>query len=541
MKNYPLIFIAFFAGALLVLILANKPDGSFYGAKKETDAQLMAKLELSISLSRNLKRIKKYNIELIYKLKQRPELSLDDKKKIEDIAKSIEEFYEKLESIKRFLIEKGGKQNYGFFNAYDTTSYLGSDLRELYNADDIDIVNTYMTGTSKSENMGEKLRDALKKIHNEYDESLLLINSRIQNASLRFRDLPISVSLEPKRSRNSWESELFKDMDLATALSLLWNYELMAAESENMLLERWSEYIIKEFDIDGYELVIDQNRSSVIVGGKIETRIFLAAKAKIPNCRVKVDGKDVLVENGVGKFYDIPPRQGEYVKKVELTYIDPKTGTTEPYFGQIEYTANRAPAIISLDKMNVVYTNLENPISISIPGFYPESINASLSPVSVGSLHKVGPGMYNAKINKRDRNGCNIYVSVKLPDGSTKPMGTMNYRTMKVPMPTPSLNGNSGNKISVGALRSIKALSVVLEDFVYEGIRYQVESFGYRYYKKSGELTEGSSDSRVLPDELSLVIENAATGDFIVFYNIKASAPQIGEIEIPGAMAFEIE
>ncbi|MGB0432110.1 MAG: GldM family protein, partial [Bacteroidia bacterium] len=206
-----------------------------------------------------------------------------------------------------------------------------------------------------------------------------------------------------------------------------------------------------------------------------------------------------------------------------------------------EYNANRAPAIISLDKMNVVFTNLDNPISISIPGFYPEQINASLSPVNVGSLQKVGPGRYNAKINKRDRNGCNINVSVKLPDGSLKSMGRVNYRTMKVPKPTPSLNGNSGNKISVGALRSVKALSVVLENFVFEGIRYQVESFDYRYYKASGELVEGSSDSRILPDELRLAIKDATTGDFVVFYNIKASAQQIGEIDIPGAMAFEIE
>ena len=120
-------------------------------------------------------------------------------------------------------------------------------------------------------------------------------------------------------------------------------------------------------------------------------------------------------------------------------------------------------------------------------------------------------------------------------------MGSQNFRTLKVPSPSPSLNGNGGGTMSTGALKAVKIVSVTLENFVFEGIRYKVTNFDYMYKPSRGNLIRGSEKSNTMPNQLKAAFANAKRGDFLVISGIQASAPGLGKIDVAGSLVYNIQ
>jgi len=110
-----------------------------------------------------------------------------------------------------------------------------------------------------------------------------------------------------------------------------------------------------------------------------------------------------------------------------------------------------------------------------------------------------------------------------------------------VPSPSPSLNGNGGGTMSTGALKAVKIVSVTLENFVFEGIRYKVTNFDYMYNPSRGNLIRGSEKSNNMPNQLKAAFANAKRGDFLVISGIQASAPGLGKIDVAGSLVYNIQ
>jgi hypothetical protein len=120
-------------------------------------------------------------------------------------------------------------------------------------------------------------------------------------------------------------------------------------------------------------------------------------------------------------------------------------------------------------------------------------------------------------------------------------MGSQNFRTLKVPSPTPSLNGNGGGNMSTGALKAVKIVSVTLENFVFEGIRYKVTSFDYIYKPARGNLIRGTENSQGIPNQLKAAFANAKRGDLLIISGINASAPGLGKVPVAGSLVYNIQ
>ena len=90
-------------------------------------------------------------------------------------------------------------------------------------------------------------------------------------------------------------------------------------------------------------------------------------------------------------------------------------GEPVPVSFESKYSVIALPneAVISADKMNVVYRGLDNPISISVPGVGDKDINPSVS--KSNKLTRTGLGKYILKPGVGDE--VVINVSAKLSNG----------------------------------------------------------------------------------------------------------------------------
>jgi gliding motility-associated protein GldM len=173
-------------------------------------------------------------------------------------------------------------------------------------------------------------------------------------------------------------------------------------------------------------------------------------------------------------------------------------------------------AIISADKMNVVYRGVPNPISISVPGIASNKVNASAPGMS-----KVGDGKFMLKPGSGSE--VKINVTATMPDG--KPMSSAQvFRIKGLPAPTGKVGGsekNSGPKNNL----EVCTVTATMEDFDFP-VNVNVTQFNI---KVPGQPTIVVSGNR-MDSRAKAAIAKASRGDVVIISEIKASFQGIDQV-----------
>jgi gliding motility-associated protein GldM len=173
-------------------------------------------------------------------------------------------------------------------------------------------------------------------------------------------------------------------------------------------------------------------------------------------------------------------------------------------------------AIISADKMNVVYRGVPNPISISVPGIASNKVNASAPGMS-----KVGDGKFMLKPGSGSE--VKINVNATMPDGKTMSSAQV-FRIKGLPAPTGKVGGSEKNK---GPKSNLEVCSVtaVMEDFDFP-VNVNVTQFNIKVPGQPTIVVNGNKmDSRA-----KSAISKAQKGDVVVISEIKASFQGIDQM-----------
>ncbi|MCB0735942.1 MAG: hypothetical protein KDC92_00420 [Bacteroidetes bacterium] len=460
----------------------------------------------------------------------------------EQLSKNLSDFIKQLEKV---IVEVKGTQKYGEQNG-ENGSYIGSKRSILVEADNTKSVTKLLSGKDKNYTYG---RD-LKRMINETKVNFINLFDGLKGTTQLMRDnlynaLPLIAEDNPEPNKHNdryWEHATFNNLSVAGALAVLGQIQVNLQVSYAMVLDHLTSSITAgKIEISDFQVMIKQNKALLSTGEKLEANIFLSAQVGGIQPTILVDGQAIDVENEMGKYSTLAANQGTFQKQVEVRLVSPKTGKISSYYGNISYEVKRSEAQIIAPKNNVLFLGLDNPIEISVAGYEPNNIIANLEPSHVGTLTKMGPGKYVAHINQRDREGCKIVVSVKNANGEYVQKGSEWFRTMKVPMPIANLNNKTGGNISASELRLIQVVNATLGNFLYEGIRFKVDSYSYEYIKTTGEKVVGSCIERTIAPQLKQAFYNATPGDKFIIHQIEASAKGLGSESIPGALYFDVK
>lgn len=182
-------------------------------------------------------------------------------------------------------------------------------------------------------------------------------------------------------------------------------------------------------------------------------------------------------------------------------------------------TFAKPTSAVALDKMNVLYIGVDNPITVATSAGEDDKINVSISGAG-GFISKVGVGKYVVRVATLS-DECVISVSA-----SGKQVGLYQFRTRRIPLPTATVAGyNLGDSVLAAAFKGQAGVSAYLNDFPFD-VYYEITSFTLSIQGGNGQVHSINNDgAKFSAETVSLMKEYLQQGTVITIGNLSAKGP----------------
>ncbi len=272
---------------------------------------------------------------------------------------------------------------------------------------------------------------------------------------------------------------------------------------------------------DNYATLLETSKSAYYTGEEFEGSLALGrtddatapARVELTLDGRKLSENEYEVKGGKVHLKVNSGGAGEHTIEGKLVYMF--GGEEQEVDVKQSFTTISRPtdAVISADKMNVVYRGVENPITIAIPGLSDDKVTASaagLTKVS-GSKYVMRPG------SGRE---VTITASGTTPDGVTV-SSKVPFRIKDIPRPTGTVRGEDGNGGAVRIERQgleIASIGAVLQDFDFD-LNLSVTGFSF---KVPGQPTVTVQGDKLNP-QAKQALQRAPRGSVVQIIDIKAT------------------
>jgi gliding motility-associated protein GldM len=347
-------------------------------------------------------------------------------------------------------------------------------LRNVANKDKYDNATRIMCGVDPSGSNG-KARELKDKII-AYKANLKSILPA--NVAERL-ELGLNTEDPPRKGTGveTWETNKFYHLPLAAQVTVLSQLQTEVRNAEGAVLnELFNQIGSNTIKVDKLAAKLIPSSSFVTIGDEFTAEIFVAAFNSTLTPKVVVNGRELteVTENGSVLYKTNPSSEGEQKLKAQVYF---KNAEGKDEISDVEYTyfAAKPIATVSPTKMNVFYIGVDNPVSISVPGVAPGSVEATIT--GGATISKSG-AEYIVKATKQGK--CEIAVSAKNATGKgSLNMGKYEFRLKRIPDPTPMVLGKkSGETMAASELKSAGGIVAVLENFDFQA-NFTIQSYEF--------------------------------------------------------------
>jgi gliding motility-associated protein GldM len=333
-----------------------------------------------------------------------------------------------------------------------------------------------------------------------------------------------SLSTDPPKNnigpQKSWEEAYFGDgIPLGATLTTLSKIQADAKNAENEVVKRiLSEAQKAQVNLDKFDAVAVAPTSYVLVGQPYTADVFLTAyDSKLPT-NISVGGSTLPVQDGKGKYSGSTSSEGPHTWQATISFKD-NDGKIQTYTTpQQSYMVARPSAVVSPDKMNVLYIGVPNPISVSAPGVPKEVLHVN---ISGGSLSGSG-GHYTANVSTMGT--ATVTVSGELTKGKTSVLGSTLFRVKRIPDPKAMFAGKSGGTTSAANIRAQDRIFAILENFDFDA-KFRVTRFTMVVVKPRQDAQSFTANGNEFTPQMRTAVGNITPGSTIVFEDILAVGP----------------
>ncbi|MBE6337969.1 MAG: hypothetical protein E7068_04090 [Lentimicrobiaceae bacterium] len=328
-------------------------------------------------------------------------------------------------------------------------------------------------------------------LRNKLEDYRLYIISTLQSAGLTNYGSKVGLRTDgdyydANNNKLSWEEKNFYHVILLADIAILNKIigEIQTTEFD-AVSELFKRIGATDYKFNALEAKVFPKTTYVLQGQDYEADIFIAASdttrkfnakfAKGVKDFSKANSKNVYntsSKNGVVSIKIPTSAEGEQTFAGIVEMVDPETGEIVPYPFSSSFTVAPPSANVTPTKMNVMYRGLENPISISAPGFTANQINVS---VSNGELIKGNNGEYFVKPGN-EKNITTVTVSTTI-DGKKVILDNCDFRLKRTPDPVPVINGKTKGSFTKEEILAAGGFNLTMPDFDFEGYRSQVISY----------------------------------------------------------------
>ena len=436
----------------------------------------------------------------------------------------------------------------GLSAGFDASSKVGDTLRLtlLEKPDDYDNPTNFMIGSDPADVTGEakKLKETLIKYYENLEK--LLPEKSQKNFAARIKpSIPTKEVYSAEHEKMiSWEWYNFYHAPIVAAIAQMDRIinDVKNAEGD-AVNELFASVNASDFKFDKLTAKVVAPTSYVFTGDHYTADVFVAAYNSTQNPVIylgefdsikpykllsgAIDSTSVKVVSGLGK-YDVQASGTGLQKWAGLIRVKKPDGAFESYPFKGEYMVAAPSAAIFLEKMNVFYIGVDNPITISAAGVAPSNLSPSLTGGTMRANGKAGSYIVNVTAGTE----ATLNIGAKL-NGSNKSMGSFKFRIKRVPDPVAYVGSlKADGSMTKSELMGQAGVFAKMENFDFD-LKFSVVSFVLSI-SINGVFVEKKSMGPGITPEMKTMMGGAKPGNRVFFEQVTVKGPDGTLRKIPG-------
>lgn len=441
--------------------------------------------------------IEKRNFELMSSfhvlMQTQPELTREYYAKAQKVTSISKVFVHDVEHLKSFLVEMAGGR--------ETTT--DGTMTQVKNKENVSLHAEYLIRKKKGEELRLKVESTRK--------AMLAVLSGQDRAKV------ISDLVAKPEGNQSWESFHFEYAPLSAVVAILTKLQNDCRNTEYEVLNKlYGSVSNNKLPVDRVEAVIVPKSKYLLKGEEFEADVFLAAySSRMPN-EVLINGETFQSDMGRVTIRQKGNVSGNKLVKGEILVREADSLRRYPF--ETKYEVFDVGASVSADNMRLMYRDLENPITVSVPGVSPDRVKIKLSS---GELSFIRGTQYTVKPDAV--NELKVTVEVKDEFGNWRSFGVENFKVRPMPDPNLQLGVLDGTKkVSVAQLRAQSKLFATRgASFFFNGVSTEVNGFKMVAMNGKEQLGPFTSSGNHLSPAMQQAINQLKSGAQVSFYDVK--------------------
>ena len=432
------------------------------------------------------------------------------KRTAEQIKTESDAFYSAIEELKNTITEKQREKD--------------PDLKEFSQMDKGEALDViwFKEGSESAKNefiemVQEYKSHVIQVFGSQYPESIEMVEARFftgdENNNIKNRD----------EIDEPWLDANFKGFPLISSLAKLTMMQNDIRQTEHDVLTTLMGKELKmssKVNSTNYTSLLITEKGAYYQGETFDGSVILGRKggAQNPNSvDIKIDGRKLsdkdyeLIPGGI-KLNITAGSPGDHLIEGDLVFLEEGEESRISVSQSFAVISKPNSAVISADKMNVVYRGVDNPITISIPGIADNKVNASAP-----GLKRVRGSKYS--LSPKSGREVKINVTGTLPDGK-KVSSISSFRIKDIPKPSGFFRGKTGDFTLPKSSLERGSVEARLEDFDFD-LPLKTTEFRFR--------APGQPSMVIKGDKLDTRAKNALSriknGQTVIISNIKVVIP----------------
>ena len=389
------------------------------------------------------------------------------------------------------------------------------DMNNIKSKDNLDVPPEVMIVGRQ----GKKLKEFIQSYRN-----MILRHVDIKDSTLRHAIEKTLNTDKPEKNKKgdpnySWESKQFSHTPLAGAITLLSKIQTDIRSTESDIIS----YLFNQIEAESFKFnklraEVFAPSSYILKGDTYKAQVFLAAIDTTQNPKIVIDRKGPIskFKDGRGVYTAPTDKIGEVTWGGMITYTSP-SGIDKTYDFESTYMVAEPNVVVSATKMNVFYVGVDNPVSVSAPGFSSDKVRASMTNGKL--VQKGNDYIAQPKVAFRD---AIVSVEAQFEDG-WRPLRTVTFRVKPIPDPVAKVADLSGGKIKKNLLLAQTGVDAVMDNFDFD-LTFKITGFTVSTIVKSFTVDQTSRSDAFTPEQVKL-FRNLKRNQKLYIEDIKAVGP----------------
>ncbi len=429
------------------------------------------------------------------KVEEQPAKYKPLKAKADSIHELTTEFTNYLESLKEKGLEEVDKEDRQEYESMDKSAKL----------------DEYLFQSGKPSEAGRQFLAEIEKYRQGV--SSIIGDNYPQIAAEVRSEFSTSEVKDSEGVNRPWLEYNFEGFPLIASLTKLTQMQADAKSAESDILSAMmSGQLQSEVSLTNYEAIVIPEKTAFFNGENFKGKVVLGRVDKTLNFdNVVINGKEVKsTEAGQVQLQFPAGNVGQQEITGKLEFKEGDSIVSIPVKSSYSVIPKPNSAVISADKMNVVYRGVDNPMTISIPGVGNVSANAP------GLRSVGGAGNYSMNVTTLQSREVTINVSGELPGGE-KVSDSKTFRVKDIPRPVGTVRGEDGTVRMQRQNLEISTIGAALPDFDFD---LDLRVTGFKF-KVPGQPTIQVRGQKLDNSAIS-ALKRAGRGETIQIFDVEA-------------------